>query len=100
VLLGKVKGRTVDHNRNPRGSEFSEKENIGYFTKACIEVLPEQQEIVPKQADLYDVLSGYRANNETHTATAQQLISTIIALSEFAKTRKLWKVFMSRNNFY
>jgi hypothetical protein len=92
VLLGKVKGRQINHNRNPRGSEFSEKENVTYFTKGCTEMLPEQESLIPKPIELYEALCGYRANNDNHTAVCTQLINLIIALAEFAKTRKLWKV--------
>lgn len=92
-MLGKVKGRQITHNRNPRGVEFSEKENITYFTKGCLEVIPDKPELIPKSNDLYEVLCTNKSKNNNREEMKAQLIGLIIALADQAKTRKLWKVF-------
>ncbi|KAL0488416.1 hypothetical protein AKO1_015596 [Acrasis kona] len=76
-------------NRNPRGLEYSEKENLSFFLKGCAEVIDPSE--LPKLNDLYDLLSCYSPKRIEHYTNLEALINLIVALSEYAKTRKLWK---------
>ncbi len=87
--MAKVTGRTVDHNKNPK-NEFAQKENIGFFTKGCVDVV--DKELIPKHTDLYNFFNTFKVENETHIAQGLQLVGLFVALAKHAKTRKLWRV--------
>ncbi|KAL0476555.1 gxcB [Acrasis kona] len=87
-LLAKVKGKAIIFNRNPRGIDFMEKENIDNFSKGCKDLVNEEE--IPKTGLLYDTLCTTEQVTN-YDDVREKLIDLIIILSEKAKLRKLWK---------
>jgi DNA repair exonuclease SbcCD ATPase subunit len=77
------------YNKNPRGIDFMEKENIDSFVKGCAELAPEFPNI-PTPSALYDTLCS-NERGITFDDVRQKVFDLFVVLNEKAKERKLWK---------